>query len=117
MNVRINHGRIKPRYNPKPNAAERRHKDRVKRMPCCGCGRRGPSDAHHTLLPVPGKRWRRDHEFIVPVCKDCHQGTNGIHGIGHEGLWCDRVGVDTAAIATRLRAESIEIGILPKGSC
>lgn len=53
---------------------------------------------------------------IVPVCKDCHQGTNGIHGIGHEGLWCDRVGVDTAAIATRLRAESVEIGILPKGS-
>lgn len=112
---RIAHGRIKPKYNPKPNAGERRHADRVRTLPCYGCGVRGRSESHHILLPAPRKRWRRDHLFQVPVCASCHRGPNGIHGIGCERTWCERNGKDTPAEAVRLRLESIELGILPKG--
>ena len=81
-----NHGRIKPKYNPIPNAEERRHEDRLRELPCIGCGRRG-GVCHHTMLSFPAKRFRRDHRFQVPLCEDCHVGKCGIHGIGSEAKW------------------------------
>lgn len=111
MGAPVNHGRMKPRYNPVMNAAEKRHKAWIKSLACIGCGG-GPSDAHHTLLSIPGKRWRRDHEYLIPVCWCCHQGPNGIHGIGNELTWCERNNVDIRA-ASKLRDESREMGLLP----
>lgn len=111
MGAPVNHRRMRPKYSPVMNAAEKRHKARVKSLPCVGCGVVGRTDAHHTLLSIPGKRWRRDHEFLVPVCPDCHQGPNGIHGIGNELTWCERNGVDIRT-AENLRAESYAMGIL-----
>jgi len=111
MGVPVNHKRMKQKYSPVMNAAEKRHKAWIKSLPCIGCGAVGRSDAHHTLLSIPGKRWRRDHEFLIPVCWDCHQGPRGIHGIGNELTWCERNNVDTRT-ASKLRAESIGLGIL-----
>lgn len=97
-----NHGRIKARYNPQPNAAERRHEQRLESLPCFGCGRFGVS-CHHTMLDFPAKRWRRDHRFQLPVCPACHQGDEGIHGIGSEKKWLASVGITEAeAIAYML---------------
>lgn len=61
-------------------AAERRHIERVKALPCAVCNAAGPSDFHHILQGrTPGKR---SPTFTgIPLCKDCHQGSlNGIHG-------------------------------------
>lgn len=99
MGWKTNHKRIKPRYNPVPNAAEARHKERVRALPCFGCGVFGVS-AHHTLLTFPGKRWRRDHRCLLPVCWECHQGPDGIHGIGNEVEWLKSV--------ERTEAEAVE---------
>lgn len=87
MGWRPNHGRIKPKYNPIPNAEERRHEQRLEKLPCIGCGRRG-GICHHTLLSFPAKRFRRDHRFQVPVCNDCHAD---IHA-GREAAWWERHG-------------------------
>ena len=52
--------------------AEREHVEIVKQMDCIVCGAPGPSDAHE---PEQGM-W-----FIsVPLCKACHQGSDGWHG-------------------------------------
>lgn len=100
--------RIKPRYNPEPNAVEMRHHHRVKLRNCFGCGAPGPSECHHTLLKFEGKRWRRDHRYILPLCGKCHRGRYGVHGIGSEALWCERNGLDAEAEVKRLWAESEE---------
>ncbi len=86
------HGRIKARYNPQPNAAERRHEKRLEALPCFGCGRFGVS-CHHTMLSFPAKRFRRDHRFQLPLCWGCHQGPNGVHGIGSESKWLSSIGI------------------------
>lgn len=92
MGYKVNHGRIKPKYSPNMNAREKRHKAYVKEQPCFGCGAK-PVDAHHTMLNFEGKRWRRDHMWLLPVCHSvCHQGRHGIHGIGSEAAWLERIG-------------------------
>lgn len=106
MGAPVNHRRMKPRYNPQPNAVEMRHHHRVKLLDCFGCGAPGPSECHHTMLAFEGKRWRRDHRFILPVCPRCHRGRYGIHGIRSEAVWCERNGLDSEAEVKRLWALS-----------
>lgn len=93
-------GRIKAKYNPQPNAAEARHEQRLRRMPCYGCGRFGVI-CHHAMLHFPEKRWRRDHRYQYPLCDDCH---NGIHGSGSERKWLAEVGKSEAEAITFLLA-------------
>lgn len=59
--------------NNKLTAAERRHLQRVKSLPCSVCNAPPPSSAHHV---------RQHSQYIcVALCHDCHQGAfNGIHG-------------------------------------
>jgi len=57
--------------------AEKEHIERIKGMRCGVCGQSGPSDAHH--ITDCGRRV--SHYATIPLCKDCHQGSeNGIHG-------------------------------------
>ena len=100
-----NHKRIKPKYNPQPNAEEERHEQRLRDLPCVGCGRFGV-ELHHTMLRFAAKRWRRDHRYQIPVCADCHRGADGIHGLGSEALWNTFHALDTAVISQALWAES-----------
>jgi hypothetical protein len=63
--------------NNRLNARERRHLLVIKEMPCGVCGAAGPSDAHHIEQGL---------QFTcIPLCYDCHRGTNGIHGT--KALW------------------------------
>ena len=111
MKVRtVSHGRIKERYNPVPNAAESRHEARLREMPCVACGGRC-EEVHHVMQQFPGKRFRRDHRFQIPLCSFCHQLVH--KGYGSEAKWGVAAEIDVIAITQRLEAESVELGILP----
>jgi len=55
---------------------ERANFDRVRHMGCALCGVRGPSYAHH--IREQGRRI--GHYVVIPLCRGCHQGPQGIHG-------------------------------------
>ena len=55
------------------SAAERRHMGLVKSLPCSVCDQPGPSEAHHIK--------QGDHWTTVALCKDCHTGMGGWHGL------------------------------------
>ena len=59
--------------NNKLNAAERKHLQRVKSLPCSVCNAPPPSAAHHINQ---GQQYT-----TVALCYDCHQGSlMGWHG-------------------------------------
>jgi hypothetical protein len=65
------------KLNNRLTQRERRHLAAVKEMPCGVCGAAGPSDAHHI---------EQGQQFLcIPLCYDCHRGTNGLHGT--KALW------------------------------
>ena len=101
MGYVVKHSRIKEKYRPQPNALEKRFELKLREHLCIGCGAFGV-ELHHTMLAFPGKRWRRDHRYQLPVCGSCHRGTDGIHGLGCEAKWGRINEVDTAAIAQQL---------------
>jgi hypothetical protein len=74
------------------NKAERDHILKVKMLGCVarGCGKHGPSDAHHIVM---GGR-RLGHMFVLPLCVEHHRG--GIPGVSmnNTGLrvWEERFG-------------------------
>lgn len=84
-----NHKRIRERYNPVMTAAEKEHAMRVMERACFGCGYH-QTIAHHTLLSFPEKRWRRDHDWLLPVCYACH--TNIHDNFGDETVWLQSIG-------------------------
>ncbi len=63
---------------------ERKHLERIKSMPCGLCGADGPSDAHH-IRTGQGMGQRASDFLAIPLCKDCHQGDEGLHG--SRALW------------------------------
>lgn len=101
------YGSTRERYNPEPNALEKKHRDNVRKKPCFGCGRHGAT-GHHTLLKWPGKRWRRDHRCLLPVCHDCHTAIHDYYG--DEADWLasvNRTEDEAVAYIEDLWAESI----------
>lgn len=44
------------------------------------------------MLDFPGKQFKRDHRYQIPVCPDCHRGPQGIHGLGSEVKWWESIG-------------------------
>lgn len=77
-------GRVKQRYNPTPTARERAyHLWLLEEYPCvCRCGRFSEC-VHHPLTRHPEQRWRRDHEYVVPMTDACHRA---LHARGKDGL-------------------------------
>ena len=63
--------------NNKLTSRQRKHLATIKQMDCAVCGQPGPSDAHHIE--------QHKQYLCVPLCKDCHTGTNGWHGT--KNLW------------------------------
>lgn len=61
------------------SAAAIRHKARVADLPCACCGKPGPSCVHH-IREGQGMGQRAGHGLVIPLCWDCHQGPQGIHG-------------------------------------
>ena len=104
-------GRVKDKYNPIPNAKERRHHIRVMALPCMGCKAEPAGVAHHPLMQSPLQRWRRDHEFAVPVCDTCHRDIHDV--FGNEIEWADKRACELPVrYAEFLRLEAIAEGLL-----
>lgn len=87
---RVQHKRIKrPRVSK--TAEEARHLKTVAGLGCLICG--APANVHH-LMAAPGKRCRKDHRLVVPLCQRHHQGDHGVHGLGSEAAFLALWGVD-----------------------
>ena len=59
-------------------AKERQYMDKVASLPCACCGAYGV-EVHH-VREGQGMSQRASNFLTVPLCPDCHRGTNGIHG-------------------------------------
>lgn len=96
-------GHIKERYNRIPTKREREyHHWLMEQYPCvCGCGE-ASTFVHHPLEEHPEQRWRRDHEYVVPMTDHCHRA---LHAMGRESLFTD---LDLASLAHWFRAAAIE---------
>lgn len=104
-------GRVKEKYNPIPNARERAfHIYLIDNELCvCGCGRKAEC-VHHPLQRHPEQRWRRDHEFVVPMADECHRS---LHASGNERSWVDGRGIGhLPLLAAGYRVQGIYAGIL-----
>lgn len=69
---------MQSKNKPAMTAAERRHVEIVKSMPCAVCDAPGPSEAHE----IEQGQWFT----AIPLCPDCHRGpVNGWHG--QRAIW------------------------------
>lgn len=100
--------RIKLKYNPEPSAQERRfHIWLIECFDCaCGCGAVS-GVVHHPLTRHPDQRWRRDHEFVVPMHGFCHMR---LHQHGSEKAF--RPDRNFANLASHYRHQGIAEGLL-----
>lgn len=99
---------IRERYNPRPTEREQGyHLWLMDAFPCvCGCGRRA-TVVHHPLTRHPEQRWRRDHEFVVPMDGGCHME---LHRAGNERKF--RPSICFAEKAYGFRARGYDQGFL-----
>lgn len=99
---------MKPYRRKAPTAAERRHLDRVAKMPCLVCG--AASTVHH-VTSDGCQRLARVHCRITPLCPAHHMiqfGPKGsVEALGHAGFTAT-YGIDLLAVADDLWAESVE---------
>lgn len=58
--------------------AEKEHMDAIASLPCACCGATGVH-VHH-LREGMGMSKRASNWLTIPLCPDCHTGTNGLHG-------------------------------------
>ena len=56
----------------------KKHLDRIARMPCACCGASGVH-VHH-IREGQGLAQRASDFLTIPLCPDCHQGPQGVHG-------------------------------------
>ena len=65
------------------------YKSRVASLGCMVCRMRGygetPASLHHPRTGQ-GASQRASDWLVIPLCKEHHQGKNGIHGHGFEAL-------------------------------
>jgi len=60
-------------------ASEKKHMARVASLSCACCGKPGPSLVHH-IREGQGMSQRASNWLTIPLCFDCHQGPQGLHG-------------------------------------
>lgn len=67
------------------NAVESAWVSLAMRLSCASCFERGldtPSDEWHHIREGAGAGRRAPHLCGIPLCRPCHQGIEGIHGMG-----------------------------------
>lgn len=100
-----------------PSATERKHMERVAQMPCLVCGTPLVTLHHVTGYADRAGRFARSHRWIVPLAPEYHLIQHGpkmsVEALGHRGFYREW-GIDLLAVARRLEAESVALGILPE---
>ena len=70
--------------------AAKRHMHRVAQVPCVLCKRQGRTTygvhVHH-IREGQGAAQRASDFLTVALCPECHQGSNGFHGLGRKGFY------------------------------
>lgn len=99
------HNRIRPKAKTAPTAVERRHMTWVASFGCLVCGQ---SASLHHVMKCPGKVRRRDHRFVVPLCREHHQEPRGVHGLGSEEAFYREYGINLPWIAVTLWERSCD---------
>jgi len=92
----------------RPRRICQEHLAHIRTLPCCVCGRRSPSEAHH--LKQTGERERgmgrrSSDRWAVPLCPDCHRlGPDAVEDAGskNEVIWFAQHGVNGKALAETL---------------
>ena len=59
---------------------EKAHMGRIAQLPCVCCCSHGVEVHHIRAGDAAGAGQRSKHWLCVPLCPDCHRGTNGVHG-------------------------------------
>lgn len=67
------------------SVAGKRHMGRVAKLSCALCGA-SPVEVHH-IREGQGAAQRAQDTLTIPLCTDCHQGPNGLHGLGTRGFY------------------------------
>jgi len=97
-----NHGRIKEKYNPTPNAAQKRFHDYVRAMTCLVCQK--DASIHH-IISNGNQRISKSHWHVTPLCPEHHQGPIGYHGLGSHDLFYARYGINLHDVGLRILEE------------
>ena len=66
-------------------AAVERWMELVAALDCAICHAR-PVEVHH-IREGQGAAQRAADTLVIPLCWSCHQGPNGIHGLGRKGFY------------------------------
>ena len=71
------------------------HLDKIRLLPCCACGKLGPSEAHH-LKMGRGKATKGPNRSSLPLCWEDHRGPQGVEQAGsrNEVKWFQDHGID-----------------------
>ena len=102
------HGRIKPKYNARPSEREQTYHLWLMDAFACSCGfGRKSSVVHHPLTRHPDQRWRRGHEYVVPMDGNCHMA---LHRCGNEQAFRPDIRFDE--LAWQYRARGYDAGFL-----
>lgn len=89
------------------NAKERRYRDWLSQeFPFCVCG--APAEQHHHIIHINNQRITKDEMLVMPLCRNCHQGTGGVHDLGGERQFFEKTGWNLVEIAV-LRRHNWEV--------
>lgn len=94
------HKRMKDKYNPNPNAEEKRFHDFARQIGCLVCGKE--ASIHH-VISDGHQRISKDHYHITPLCYAHHQGDKGYHGLGSHNAFFKEYGIDLHKAGLELR--------------
>jgi hypothetical protein len=86
------------------------HRKLIAQLPCCVCGKRGPSDPHH-LKHGRGSMTKAPDAWLVPLCSGMdghHTGPNGVEMAGsqNETAWFEERGIENVS---KLAADLFEV--------
>lgn len=98
------------RMKNRPSAAEKRegmseaHLRLIRQLPCCVCGKPGPSDPHHLKANLSHERGvgrRATDKWAVPMCRMHHDEVEAA-GSRKETSWFAYFGIDPLELASAL---------------
>ena len=114
---RVTHGRMRPKAGAPPTPEEKRHIERVRKLPCLVCGVQ-PVTLHHVSSDGT-KRIARSHKLVTPLCARHHLIQHGpkesVEALGHAGFYREHW-IHLLVEAERLWAETeaLESGRAPQ---
>lgn len=101
------------RRRKQPRVKEESHLAFIRSLPCCVCGKHGPSEAAHIRMAdaryakrASGTAEKPSDRFTVPLCPRCHRlGPDAQHSMNERVFW-EIQKIDVIVVAAALHAFS-----------